>query len=118
MNAVQRRAGFDAQLGQQDVAYATVRVEGGRPVAVAVQRGQQLGPEAFAQRVFPYEGRQLRDERGVAAESQVELDSSVYDGQSVLLEPDRLARAFSQATRTAGEIDPTVTLPPLPGANG
>src|SRR5215207_11187960 len=52
----------------------------------AVQRGHEVGPEAFAEGIRPDEGLQLRDELAIAPEAELGSEPLLGGGEPELLE--------------------------------
>ena len=52
----------------------------------AVQRGHEVGPEAFAVRIRPDEGLQLRDQLAMAPEAELGSEPLLGGGEPELLE--------------------------------
>ena len=98
---LERRAGLDAELGQERAPRVLVRL---RRVALPprpVEREDQLPPQTLAQRVRGNERLQLGHERVVVAELELGVDQVLACDQTQLFEPVRLGRG----ERLVGDIE-------------
>ena len=97
---LQRPAGFDPELIDEDrsgIAVGSERL--GRPLG-PVEREHPLGPEVLAQRPPAGEVVELGDDLGVPTEREVGVDATLDRLQPFLLEPSDLA----QERRFVGEV--------------
>jgi hypothetical protein len=82
-----RGARFDAELLDEGAPQALVRLEGiGLPVRPVLGE-HEVGPQALAQRMRPYQCLQLADQREVPAQPQLRVDPLFQHGQAALLQP-------------------------------
>ena len=92
LQPLQRRARIEAEILDERVARAPVRVERVRLASGAVQGQHQLRVQALAIRVLGRQRLQLRDERPGPPELQIELNPSLERRQPQLREPVGLRR--------------------------
>ena len=90
LEALQRPAGLEAELLDQDLASLVVDAKRLRLTTRPVEGDHQLCAQALPQRMLGDERLQLGDEVGVAAELELGLDSILRRGRPQLLEPGRL----------------------------
>ncbi len=91
----------DAELLGEDRARTLVGTQGVTLPAGAIQRGHELRPEPFAQRMGLHGCFQLADQLGVAAEQQVRLDAVLERREARFFE----ARDYRASELVLGELD-------------